>query len=49
MMAQHTCKGLGWVIRDSNGIIKMTASRHISNASMIIAKCMTSKRLHANL
>ena len=42
-MAQHTCKGLGWVIRDSNGIIKMTASRHISNASMIIAKCVTSR------
>ena len=31
---------LGWVIRNSNGIIKMATSRHMSNASIIIAKCM---------
>ena len=32
---------LGWVIRDSNGTIKIVASRHISNPSIIIAECMT--------
>ena len=31
----------GWVIRNSNCIIKMATSRHMSNASIIIAKCMT--------
>ena len=32
---------LGWVIRDSNGTIKIVASRFISNPSVIIVKCMT--------
>ena len=27
---------LGWVIKDSNGIIKMVASRQIGNASIIL-------------
>ena len=31
---------LGWVIKDSNGIIKMAACRHIGNSSIIVAKCM---------
>ena len=31
---------LGWVIRDSNGIIKMAASRHIGNSSIIVVECM---------
>ena len=31
----------GWVIRDSNGTIKIVASRHIGNPSIIIAECMT--------
>ena len=31
---------LGWVIRDSNGIIKMAAFRHIGNSSIIVAECM---------
>ena len=30
-----------WIIRDSNGTIKMVASKHIGNASIIIAKCTT--------
>ena len=29
-----------WVIKDSNGTIKMVASRHIGNASIVIAECM---------
>ena len=32
---------LGWVIRDSNGITKMVACRHIGNSSIIVAKCTT--------
>ena len=32
---------LGWVIRDSNGTIKIVASRLIRNPSIIIAECMT--------
>ena len=32
---------LGWVIRDSNGTIKIVTSRHIGNPSIIIAECMT--------
>ena len=32
---------LGWVIGDSNGIIKMTISRLMGNTSIIITKCMT--------
>ena len=31
----------GWVIRDSNGTIKIVASRRISNTSIIIVECMT--------
>ena len=31
----------GWVIRHFNGIIKMTACRHLGNTSIIIAKRMT--------
>ena len=31
------------VIRDSNGTIKMAASRHISNVLIIIAECMALK------
>ena len=31
------------VIRDSNGTIKMVASRHISNVLIIIAECMALK------
>ena len=30
-----------WVIRDSNGIIKIATSRHTGNASIIIVACMT--------
>ena len=32
---------LHWVIRDSNGIIKMVACRHISNSLIIIVECLT--------
>ena len=31
----------GCVIRDSNRTIKMVGSRHLGNASIIIAKCLT--------
>ena len=31
----------GWVIRDSNGIIKITTSKHMGNASIIIVACIT--------
>ena len=31
---------LGWVIRDSNGIIKMAACNHIGNSSIIVVECM---------
>ena len=31
---------LGWVIRDSNSIIKMVACRQIGNSSIIVAECM---------
>ena len=30
----------GWVIRDSNGIIKMAACRHLGNTSIILAECL---------
>ena len=30
----------GWVIRDSNGIIKMDANRHLGNTSIIITECI---------
>ena len=29
----------GWVIRDSNGIIKVAGSSHLGNASIIIRMC----------
>ena len=32
-----------WVIRDSNGTIKIAASRHLDSASKIIAECMVLK------
>ena len=31
---------LGWVIRDSSGIIKIAARRHIVNSSIFVAECM---------
>ena len=33
-------QGSGWVIKDSYGIIKMAACRHIGNPSIILAECM---------
>ena len=30
-----------WVIRDSNGTIKMIACRHLGKTSIIITECMT--------
>ena len=30
----------GWVIKDSDGIIKMVACRHLGNTSIIIAECI---------
>ena len=30
----------GWVIRDTNGTIKMTGSRHLGNESIITIKCV---------
>ena len=36
----HNTSVLGWVIRDSNGIIKMVACRHIGNSSIIVVECM---------
>ena len=33
----------GWVIRDYNGTIKMTHSKHIGSVLIIIVKCMTLK------
>ena len=32
---------LGWIIRDSNDIIRMTTCRHVANASIIMDECMT--------
>ena len=32
---------LGWVIRDFNGIIKLSACRHLGKTSIIVTKCMT--------
>ena len=32
---------LGWIIRDSNEIIKMAACRHLSKTSIIVSECMT--------
>ena len=32
---------LGWVISDSNGIIRMAACRHLVNTSIILVECMT--------
>ena len=29
-----------WIIRNSNGIVKIVASRHIDNVSIIIAECI---------
>ena len=31
----------GWVIKDSNGIVKMNGNKHLSNALIIIAECIT--------
>ena len=31
---------LGWVIRDSNGLIRKATCRHIGYSSTIVAKCM---------
>ena len=31
----------GWVTRDSNGIIKTAACKHLGNTSIILAECMT--------
>ena len=31
---------LGWVIRDSDGIIKMTTCRHIGKSSIIVSECL---------
>ena len=31
---------IGWVIRNSNGTIKMASCRHLGNASIIIVECM---------
>ena len=31
---------LGWVIKDSNGIIRISAYRHLGKASIIAAGCM---------
>ena len=33
---QRIKNALGWVIKDSSGIIKMVASRQIGNASIIL-------------
>ena len=33
--------GSGWVIRDSDEMIKMIANRHLGNTSIIIAECIT--------
>ena len=33
----------GWVIRNYNGTIKMTHSKHIGSVLIIIVKCMTLK------
>ena len=30
----------GWVIRDSNGIIKMTGNRHLGNVSILTTECV---------
>ena len=32
---------LGWVIKDSNGIIKMAGCRHLGKSSIIIIECIT--------
>ena len=32
---------LGWVIKNSKGIIKMVARKHVGKSSIIVAKCMT--------
>ena len=31
---------LGWVIRYSNGIIKLAGCKHVNKSSIIVAKCM---------
>ena len=31
----------GWVIKDSNGIVKMNGNKHLSNALIIIAEYIT--------
>ena len=31
---------LGWVIRDSNSIIKMAACKHVGKSSIIVIECM---------
>ena len=32
---------IGWVIRDSNGILKNVTCKYIDNSSIIIIECMT--------
>ena len=36
----NNISALGWVIRDSNETIKIARSRHLGNASIIIAECV---------
>ena len=34
-------RALGWVIRDSYGIIKMVACKHVGKSLIIVVECMT--------
>ena len=36
----NNISALGWVIRDSNGIIALAGSRNLDNVSIVIAKCV---------
>ena len=36
----NNISALGWVIRDSNGIIKVVGSRHLGSASIITTECV---------
>ena len=48
---------LGWIIKDSNDIIKMVSCRHVANTLIIVAKCIalrdeilaTKSKSHSNL
>ena len=48
MTFDHEISALGWVIGDLNGTIKIVASMHIANVSIIITECITFRKWHAS-